>query len=91
MYRQRYEAALREIRTAPVTEIYLDEKSTVGMPGGGPETSWPPTPRYSQEFFRYVRRDLQFDFHLVGFREGWEVWQKQSCLADTPGNQKENH
>ena len=69
--RQQYEAALHEVRTAPVTEIYVDEKSTVGMPGRRPEASWPPYPRSSQEFFRYVRHDLQFDFHLVGVREGW--------------------
>jgi hypothetical protein len=89
--RQRYEAALHEIRTAPVTEIYVDDKSTVGMPGCRPEASWPPYPRYSQEFFRYVRLDLKVDFQLVGVREGWEVWQKHSRVPDTPENHSENH
>ena len=84
--RQRYEATLREIRTAPVTEIYVDEKSTVGMPGRVPESRWPPYPRYSQEFFRYVRHDLLSDFQLVGVREGWEVWRRKSRLpSPDPG------
>jgi len=84
--RQRYEAALRGIRTALVTEIYVDEKSTVGMPGGVPESRWPPYPRYSQEFFRYLRHDLGTDFQLVGIREGWEVWQRKPCLPSSdPG------
>jgi hypothetical protein len=75
--RRHYESALAEIRRAAVTEIYIDEERSVRQPGDLPETMWDPYPRWSREFFRHVRHDLESDFELVDVREGWEVWRRR--------------